>query len=366
MLTELELRNFKRFERMKLPLRGLTLLSGLNSMGKSTIIQSLLLLRQSFERGHLDNGIFLNGLYTSIGVGRDLLFQEASKEEIMIRLSSEETSRVWRYRYQSSADYLEAAETSSAACSEHMSLSPSLSLSLFGKQFEYLCAERLGPQMSYAKSYYDVRVRNQIGIHGEYAVHYLSEMRGSEVRNPMVRHPEESDPHLLAQTERWLAEITPNTRVTFEDHGHANTIGLLIGQERASYYSAANVGFGLSYALPVIIALLKAPEGGLVILENPEAHLHPAGQSRMGELIARAAAGGVQVILETHSDHVLNGLRLSVRRKLLSPEQTALYYLCKDGGQHYYEHPELKSDGRLTFWPDGFFDEWDKAIDEMF
>lgn len=358
MLTELELSNFKRFEHLKLSLRGLTLLSGMNSMGKSTIIQSLLMLRQAFERGHLDNGIFLNGLYTNIGTGRDLLFQDAAKEEIGIGISSEKASHVWCYQYEATADYLRTIEQHPPTDLD--------SMNLFGGDFEYLCAERLGPQMSYAKSYYDVRVRKQIGIHGEYAVHYLSEMRGSEVQNRRVLHPDESDLHLLAQAECWLEEITPGARVTFEDHGHANTIGLLVGQENASYYSATNVGFGLSYVLPVILALLKAPKGGLVILENPEAHLHPAGQSKMGELIARAVAGGVQVILETHSDHVLNGIRLSVKRGLLSPERVALYYLCVGAGQNYYEQPNLKPDGRLTFWPDGFFDEWDKAIDEMF
>ena len=358
MLTELKLSNFKRFERLKLPLRGLTLLSGLNSMGKSTIIQSLLLLRQAFERGHLDKGIFLNGLYTNVGIGSDLLFQDASKEEIMICLSTEGAECIWRYKYNKSADYLEVVKSSYSTSLSHMSL--------FGDQFEYLCAERLGPQLSYAKSYYDVMVRKQIGAHGEYAVNYLAEMRGSEVQNKMVLHPNEPDSHLLAQTERWLDEITPGTRVKFEDNGHANTIGFLVSQGNAFYHSATNVGFGLSYVLPIILSLLKAPKDGLVILENPEAHLHPAGQSKMGELIARAVAGGVQVILETHSDHVLNGIRLSAKRGILHPNQTALYYLCANRGERYYEHPELKADGRLTFWPNGFFDEWDKAIDEMF
>lgn len=359
MLTELQLKNFKRFECLKLPLRGLTLLSGMNSMGKSTIIQSLLVLRQTFERGHLDKGIFLNGLYTNIGVGRDLLFHDASEEEIVIQLSTDTESHAWHFHYEPAADYLEANEVP-----QSLIANPS-HVNLFDNQFDYLSAERLAPQPSYTKSYYDVHVRKQLGMHGEYAPHYLFEMRKDKLENPKVLHPNEHDPHLLPQTEQWLNEISPGTRINFEDHGHANTIGLLVGQG-SSYYSVANVGFGVSYVLPIIIALLKSRKGSLVILENPEAHLHPAGQRKMGELISRAVAGGVQVILETHSDHVLNGIRLSTKQNIISPEQTALYYLCSNGEHNYFENPELKIDGRLTFWPSGFFDEWDKAIDAIF
>lgn len=81
------------------------------------------------------------------------------------------------------------------------------------------------------------------------------------------------------------------------------------GNIGADYFTAQNVGFGISYVLPIVLALVKAKKGELIILENPEAHLHPRGQRKMGELIARAAQGGVQVIVETHSDHILNGIR---------------------------------------------------------
>lgn len=77
-------------------------------------------------------------------------------------------------------------------------------------------------------------------------------------------------------------------------------------------YRAVNVGFGLSYVLPIVLALLVTKPGGLVIIENPEAHLHPRG-SYLGRLIALAAEAGVQVVVETHSDHIINGIRLMPR-----------------------------------------------------
>lgn len=136
-----------------------------------------------------------------------------------------------------------------------------------------------------------------------------------------------------------------------------------------------NVGFGISYVAPVIVSLLKAKSGDLVIIENPEAHLHPRGQRKMGELIAKAASGGAQIILETHSDHILNGIRLSVKNRTISTNDVRLNYFFQRldsnlilGERVIHEKcsPVILDDGSLSDWPDGFFDEWDKALDELF
>ncbi|MGH3693299.1 MAG: AAA family ATPase [Pseudonocardiaceae bacterium] len=96
--------------------------------------------------------------------------------------------------------------------------------------------------------------------------------------------------------------------------------------------SAGNIGFGFSYALPVIIAGLLAPGGGLLLVENPEAHLHPAGQSRLGRFLARIAGSGVQVVLETHSDHILNGVRLAVAdERTINAHDVIVHFFGKVG-----------------------------------
>lgn len=95
----------------------------------------------------------------------------------------------------------------------------------------------------------------------------------------------------------------------------------------------------------------------------------------MGELIARASAGGVQVILETHSDHILNGIRLSVKKRIISSNNIRLNYFYQkvvsdlalgERVTHQKCSPVILDDGSLSDWPDGFFDEWDKALDELF
>ena len=117
------------------------------------------------------------------------------------------------------------------------------------------------------------------------------------------------------------------------------------------------MGFGLSCILPIITALLSLPKDGLVLLENPEAHLHPRGQTLMGRLMAQVAAAGTQVIVETHSDHLLDGVRVAVREGLIKPQQAAFHYFIRDQGNIKVITPIIDEEGRLDQWPEGFFDE---------
>lgn len=108
--------------------------------------------------------------------------------------------------------------------------------------------------------------------------------------------------------------------------------------------------------------------GDLILLENPEAHIHPAGQRMLGELIAAAGAGGAQIIVETHSDHVINGIRLAVKNGKIAKEQTRIFFFYKDiqeGYEHKMACPEMDEDGRIDIWPEGFLDEWDHALMEL-
>jgi predicted ATPase len=140
------------------------------------------------------------------------------------------------------------------------------------------------------------------------------------------------------------------------------------GDQRSNLYRATSVGFGITYVLPVLVAVLSSSPGDIVLVENPEAHLHPKGQVRLGELLARAGAAGIQVIVETHSDHILNGVRLAVHGGI-KPESVGIYYFSRtaEAGRvrSIVESPVIDRDGRLDQWPDGFFDEWDKSLERL-
>lgn len=117
-------------------------------------------------------------------------------------------------------------------------------------------------------------------------------------------------------------------------------------------------------------AIKKAKKDDLILIENPEAHLHPKAQRIIGELLVKAARTDAQIIVETHSDHILNGIRICTKKQEISPEQVKIFFFMKeDVGFRYNVNiyaPEMDEDGNIDIWPEGFFDEWDNALAELF
>jgi len=366
MIRSIELTNFKCFERQEVVLRPFTLLAGLNSSGKSTIMQALLLLRQSYLESLLPNtGLALNGKLAQLGTAKDVLFEEADLDEIGFELKDDlPASLKLRLAYREESDVL--------ALSGIYPAGDIWMTSLFRDEFQYLRAERVGPRTSFGMSDYEVRHHRQIGSSGEFAAHFLS-LFGSETVEPLgLRHPRATANTLQSQVEAWMTEISPGVRLNLKRYSDIDLMTFSVAyslghQVASSEYRPTNVGFGITYALPIVVSVLSGRPGSLLIIENPEAHLHPRGQVKMGELLCQASAAGIQVLIETHSDHVLNGVRLAVRDRKAAPENVALYHSQWGVGG---KSPTLTllnvdKDGRLPEWPDGFFDEIEKSLDRL-
>ena len=370
MITSLRLQNFKCFENQVLPFKPLTLLSGLNGTGKSSVIQSLLLLRQSFQQGLLENGrLALNGDLIHIGTAQDALFEGAKENKIGFDLSLSEVDYEprWIFVYDQVADVLTRIPwqpDGAVAITEYHS-------SLFNENFHYLQAERLGPRRFFDTSNYLVSGQRQLGPAGEFTAHFLSVWGENIIPNSTLAHPSAISLTLRHQVEAWLGEISPGTQINLTPNAGTDTItlqfGFMIDKVRSNWYRSTNVGFGITYVLPILVAVLSSAPGSLLLIENPEAHLHPKGQAQMGDLLARAASGGVQVVVETHSDHVLNGIRVAVHDGKIRPDDVQLHYFQrrKEEGQSQVISPHIDQDGRIDTWPDGFFDEWDKNLEAL-
>lgn len=374
MIRKLRLQNFKCFRDQEIALGDMTLLAGLNGMGKSSVIQSLVLLRQSHQQGLLPKtGLSLNGDLIRLGLARDVLYEgAASEDEIGFGLTVEQGDMtlkpIWSFAYNQEADVLQVTKKPS---------DPVYGTSLFTDEFHYLQAERVGPRPAFGTSDFEVRQHRQIGTQGEYAAHYLSVFGSQDIRNTALQHKNARTLSLRDQVEAWLGEISPGTRLQLNANPDLDQIGLrysfVTGHYESNAYRSTNVGFGLTYTLPILIVALSAGPGALLLIENPEAHLHPKGQGMMGDLLAQVAQSGVQVIIETHSDHVLNGIRLAVHGggepSRLDAEKVRLHFFerreTNDGAEHVVESPRMDRDGRIDRWPEGFFDEWDKSLEAL-
>lgn len=123
-----------------------------------------------------------------------------------------------------------------------------------------------------------------------------------------------------------------------------------------------NVGVGVSQVLPILTAGLTSTCGQMVILEQPELHLHPAVQTRVADFLLGLALIGVQVVVETHSEHLINRARMMVARGLVDPSMLSLLFLSRDEYGTEVEQIEVDEHGRLEAWPEGFFDETEKVL----
>lgn len=363
MICEIKLNNFKCFDEVMVPLKNVTVLTGVNGMGKSTIIQSLLLLRQSYLKDKRITNLYLNGKYVDLGNAQDVLYEKAINDIVSIGYTTTEGEYgQYSFRYRMDSDCLSLIH--SDVLGEEAGF--------LGNRFVYLSAYRIKPQELYRVTNEEELVNKEFGNSGEYALQYLGLFGDEEVKNNAVVIQDKLGNTLKNQTRVWMDKIAPGVSPQIFLNLPLRTSEVryefVEGKEKTNSYKSVNVGFGITYVLPVIVTLLSARRGDIVVIENPEAHIHPAGQRMLGELIALTGAGGVQIILETHSDHILNGIRIAVKHDKIRKEDVQLAFFYKDaldGYKHKFVTPHILSDGRLDMWPEGFFDEWDKALYDL-
>lgn len=343
MIKSVSLKAFKSLPDVTVPLKSLTVLSGLNNSGKSSVIQAV----RMYDRASQGKSPLLDG--------------HGSASEIRSKFSPKEDSIEVTFEF-------DTGTTDTLSLSEGHCTHPSS-----GPVCCYIGAGRLGPQtvLPLRRSIDQLPF---IGEKGEYVLDFLQKLSSAVIPLPL-NHPASQGKTVIYELAGWLSEIAPGVKIELSTDQKSDSA-------RAEFdsFRPANVGFGLSYTLPILVSILgmaaSAPSTGweegwgqrweeirksagvLLVIENPEAHLHPQGQTAMGRLLALAASCGVQIIVETHSDHLIDGVRIAVKEGLLNSEDVALHYLSKTReGISEVLTPSLHSTGKLDFWPEGFFDQ---------
>lgn len=359
MIRHLGLTNFKCFPQAEVELGNLNVFAGANGTGKSTFVQALLLLFQSLQSGHLQRGrLQLNGRHVDLGTGRDVLFKRSDADEFRIFLRDEAEGRT-----------VIAAATAERVLDTVVDPGDA-TLRCLGDRLLYLSADRLGPQKSYPMSMDDVS-GNDLGRRGEYAPLLFNRSRSITVKNEQIlleNSNKEKFPDLESQFTLWMCRLFPGFQLRTDNHDPSDSTVLGMNMQRQigepEFLRPSNVGFGVSIVLPVILGGLLAEPKTTYVVENPEAHLHPSGQSLVGEFLARVAAGGAQVFVETHSDHVVNGMRIALRNEVLSTADLRFFAFSKteEYGGHRVARVQIDANGEFKGRPDSFFDQADKDL----
>lgn len=418
MLTHLKLENFKIW-RSTGPVRlaPITLLLGTNSSGKSSLIQSLLLIRQTVKGDdpNLDLNLGNPDADDSVTLGqfKDLLCRHGAASEstsatqvgIEFRWSEHgqaESSTLFSARYNKgpagSAElaflrlgkdgqgfsvqrrkpgiYRLSLATQAKPLGQSADFRPERSFAFSAATLNKLGAQAelikpigpalldelgriiyLGPVRRLAQRDYvwAGRMPAHIGDDGAKAVDAL--IASGVARQSALKRKQAlpAEAQLFEQTIHWLKAMNLADGLAIRALGNSARYELMIENDGQAS-NLKDVGVGVSQVLPVIVAALFAQPGHIVIVEEPESHLHPLAQSKLAELLAQVSKErNVQFIVETHSEHLFRRMQTLIAKQQITPSDATMYFVERDGKTATMRPLEVDDFGRVKNWPKEFF-----------
>lgn len=379
MIKQIQIQNFKCFiESTPFSFSKLNLLTGINGRGKSSLLQTLLILSQSAWKNRDLKQLFINDKLVQLGNFDDIKNSETSRKkniQFSIKLDPIFFNEA-KFEYKENetdallADLHELTiiDSSNEEIKYHKTTKEQnddvLTLSAILKKIHFVSADRLGPVKYVDKTNLPEFIH--VGTKGENCINILHNSDKLPLVNDNLYLGEDSK-SVIQQTEEWLNYILEGAKIEIiGKEKQSSVLSLLINSRKNSYnYKPNNVGFGYSYILPLVLTGLIAKPGEIVIVENPEAHLHPRAQSKISEFFAKVASCGVQVFIESHSEHILNGLRVSALNPnvKISHDDIAITYFNES-----FTSMTLSIDakGKIENWPEGFFDQQEIDLSSIF
>ena len=407
MITYLRVQNFKSWKDSKMvKLPSLAGFFGTNSSGKSSLLQMLLLLKQTAKRADAEEVIFFGDENSLVNLGD---FQEVIHgHELGVGLYFEITGRLThpfpnvlrtpfqtihfnfdttirknerdliteRFRYGSLSSNTKIVWENNNLSNGGQNLTPifiqncyglpssensdvSKVLTPFSSAFEelfshvyYLGPTRVHPQRHY---HWEGTHPNELSVWGDKAIDALLSAR---LRQLKTSNKETGMP-IEEKISEWLQKM---------DLAHSFSLGLSGSLEDNNYevriqkspnsaqVTLADMGHGLADLLPLLVHCYYVPEGSTLILEQPGVHLHPMAQAQLADLFLDVIAErNLQILVESHSEHLLTRLQRRIAEKKIAEDKMALYFCRNNDGASTIEQLEVNESGDIKNWPENFF-----------
>lgn len=427
MLTKLKFENFKTWKTAELRFGSITGLFGTNSSGKSSLIQFLLMLKQTKEATDRAISLDLRGIYTDLGTFADVIHRHNESLNLSWCLSfaldnefsiSDPSSKRTKSLVRSNSTSVagEVRSSSLGPISRYLSYEignlqftlstkkseeTAFDLKATGNDFRFIRTpgrawQLPGPIKSYAfpdqaRTYYqnasflaDLETVYENEIDKIYYLGPLREypkrdytwartrprdvgVRGEKVIDAILaataageRHNLKPKGHLKSFQEmvaHWLSEMGLIQSFSVKELAKGSNYwqALVTTQKGGPSALLTDVGFGISQVLPIITLLYYVPRGSTVILEQPEIHLHPLAQANLADLIINVTKNrSLQVIFESHSEHLLLRMQRRIAEGEEEPENVRLYFCRSDAGESELEELRVDDLGQIENWPDHF------------
>ena len=345
MIKTVNIAGLKSISKLSLNCKNLNIIAGANSSGKSTVLQAILLAAQN---GYGNVGF--NGNYITLGEFKDAKNFNISERKI-------------RIAFDISSGYMVNLEFDE----DGISRNDLFDLTSFGiaspklPVIRYLSCNRIGAEDIYRKKFSDDK---NVGINGEYAIYCLDKYKSENVADEIVREPKSYT--LFSQVNYWLNYIL-ETSITTEDVVGTDFVKCFYTTPEGKQIRPKNTGAGLSYLISVLVLCLLSDKNDIIVIENPEIHLHPKAQSKVCEFLYFIAKSGRQLFVETHSDHIFNGVRAGIATQKMQAEKIAVNFFSIDSTTKCTQNTviEFGKRGRILTYVEGLFDQFDIDLNRM-
>lgn len=371
MLKSVSLHNFKCLRDVNnVGLAKINLLTGVNGEGKSSFIQALLVLSQTWSSGKYDLLDPNDSELIPLGGFQKILSYDANPREMLVGLSFDGDGGTFELRYDESAQNPQYGELCGLKFNGEEMLADASDMG--GADDTDVEATSLTPILGTLDSYPTLMSLKRVFYvaAGRKAAHRI--LRKSLFEKDKKLLPDgfnvlqlmaDMEPKEKELLRQYMTRIFDGATVKIDEDEENYRLQLDSQLESTHLYDPINVGYGYGYVLTMLVSLIVARENDYVVIENPEAHLHPSAQAEVIRIIAEVATlKGVQLFIETHSDHIVNGALVAVNKGNLRNGDLEVLFFNK--GQ--VRNLEITESGRIMNPPQKFCDQYSKDLDVLF